>query len=156
MKNQTPRHWVWYVVIAVVMAIWEVSAAEPPLSDEAQARKNLNGAWRGFAVEGKGEKPDQGPVKLEITISDETIQGIEIKGAESIDHGEGVYVLDLKASPRHLDGTKTNPRGRKETWIGIYKLEQNTLYWCVARRERPKTFETVKGQFLMILKRGNL
>jgi uncharacterized protein (TIGR03067 family) len=125
------------------------------LADEADAaaRKNLVGTWRGFAVDGKGEKPDQGPVKLELTISAEKIKGIEFKGENPIDHGEGTFTLDLAADPRQLDGTKTNERGRKETWLGIYKLDGDTLHWCVGRRERPESFETVKGQFLLILKR---
>ncbi len=153
MVKQFTHHWVACVAFAVLIGVGHARGAEPLSSAEAQARKNLSGVWRGFAVEGKGEKPDEGPVKLELSITREKIKGTEFKGGESIDHGEGSYSLDLKANPVHLDGLKTNARGRKETWIGIYKLEKDTLYWCVARRERPKTFETVKGQFLLILKR---
>jgi len=146
--------WACFVLLSMFSAERQARAADPPPPAEAQARRDLAGVWRGFAVEGKGEKPDQGPVKLEITISAETIKGVEFKGGQSIDHGEGVYALDLDADPRQLDGTKSNTRGRKETWLGIYKLEQDTLYWCAGRRERPTSFETVKGQFLMILKRA--
>jgi uncharacterized protein (TIGR03067 family) len=122
--------------------------------NDAAARKALAGVWRGFAVEGKGEKPDQGPVKLELTISDKGIKGIEFKGDDPIDHGEGAFTLDLATNPQQLDGTKTNERGRKDAWLGIYQLEKDKLYWCVAKRERPEKFETVKGQFLLILKRA--
>lgn len=128
------------------------AATEKSLA-EIQLRKDLAGVWNGFAVEGKGEKPDQGPAKLKLTFSEKTIQGIEYKGATPVDQGEGEYLLDLKTDPQQLDGVKTNTRGRKDIWLGIYKLEGDKLYWCVAKRERPETFETVKGQFLMILKR---
>jgi hypothetical protein len=37
-------------------------------ADDAAQRKQLAGTWKGFAVEGKGEKPDTGPVKLELVI----------------------------------------------------------------------------------------
>jgi len=127
-------------------------AAEPSAS-EAKERLSLTGIWRGFAVEGRGERPDQGPAKLELTISEGTIKGIEFKGNAPVDHGEGDYLLDLAAEPRQLDGSKTTLSGRKDVWMGIYKVEGDKLYWCVAKRVRPTSFETVKGQFLMILNR---
>ena len=67
--------------------------------------------------------------------------------------GWGEYQLDLKASPQGLDASKTNARGRKESYFGIYSVEGDTLKWCVSRKERPTTFESTKGQFLLILKR---
>src|SRR5581483_6096487 len=33
------------------------------------ARDKLVGVWNGYAVEGKGENPDRGPVKIELTIT---------------------------------------------------------------------------------------
>jgi uncharacterized protein (TIGR03067 family) len=139
---------------SLLLTLSAIVAADEKSDADAAARKSLTGVWRGFAVDGKGEKPDQGPVKLELTISEKTIKGIEFKGETPVDHGEGAFTLDLAADPQQLDGTKTNERGRKDTWLGIYKLEKDTLYWCVAKRERPETFATVKGQFLMILKRA--
>ena len=37
-------------------------------TNETAVRKKLAGAWRGFAVEGTGERPDRGPVKLEVSL----------------------------------------------------------------------------------------
>jgi uncharacterized protein (TIGR03067 family) len=122
-------------------------------NEDAKAREALSGNWKGFAVEGRGDRPDHGPVKLDLTISAKTIRGVEIKDGERIDHGEGEYTLGLKSDPKHLDATRTNERGRVDAWVGIYKVEGDKLYWCVARKTRPTTFETVKGQFLLILKR---
>jgi uncharacterized protein (TIGR03067 family) len=122
--------------------------------DEAAARKQLVGLWKGFAVEGRGERPDRGPVKLEVTITETAIKGIEWKGEGTINHGEGQHVFNLKEKPAWLDATKTNERGRKEEYLGIYALEGDTLKWCVSRgKQRPTQFETVKGSFLVILKR---
>jgi uncharacterized protein (TIGR03067 family) len=146
-------------LLLVLPAVSQIGlfAAEPPAAEpstaEAQERRGLAGIWRGFAVDGRGEKPDQGPVKLELTFSERTIKGVEFKGSEPVDHGEGDYLLDLAAEPRRLDGNKSTLSGRKDAWLGIYKMEGDKLYWCVAKRERPTSFETVKGQFLMILNR---
>ena len=39
-------------------------------------------------------------------------------------------------------------------YVGIYTHEGDTLKWCVSPQQaRPQTFETKKGQFLLILKR---
>lgn len=128
--------------------------AKPAPTEDAAVRKQLVGLWKGFAVEGRGERPDRGPVKLEITITETVIKGIEIKGEGIINHGEGTHTFNLKESPRWLDATKTNERGRKEEYLGIYSLEDDTLKWCVTRgKQRPTQFETVKGSFLVILKR---
>lgn len=144
------------LMLTILIAGWMeagVCAGETAPADDAAERKKLAGFWKGFAVEGKGEKPDQGPVKLELTISEKTIKGIEKKGEGQIDHGEGSYTFDLTGTPRVLDAAKTNERGRKEEWVGIYELDGDTLKWCVGRKTRPATFETFKGQFLLILKR---
>ena len=79
---------------------------------------------------------------------------IEMKGEGTINHGEGAHTFNLKESPRWLDATKTNERGRKEEYLGIYSLEGDTLKWCVSRgKVRPTEFLTAKGSFLVIIKR---
>lgn len=124
------------------------------MNRDAQERAKLVGVWKGFAVEGKGETPDRGPVKLELTFTEKTIHGIEIKQGRRVDHGTGDFFLDLDASPPHLDGKQVNERGRTRSYVGIYALEGDTLKWCVSPKKiRPTTFETMKGQFLLILKR---
>ena len=118
------------------------------------AREKLVGVWNGYAVEGKGEKPDQGAVKLELTISPELIKAKQFKGEEVLDLGEGTFEIVLDKSPNYLDGNKktANPK-RQEVWLGIYQLEGDTLKWCVGRKARPAEFETKEGAFLLILKR---
>lgn len=140
------------LVAGGAMTAWP--AADPPSRGEAAERARFVGAWKGFTVEGKGENPDRGPVKLELTVTQRTIRGIQIQGTDRIDHGEGNYTLDLGSNPPHLDASKTNERGRQQAYVGIYNLVGDTLKWCVSpQKVRPETFETKKGQFLLILKR---
>jgi len=133
-----------------------VSPATGPSSvpRDAAERKKLAGLWKGFTVEGKGENPDRGPVKLELTITEQTMGGIEIKGTQRVDHGQGEYTLDLTTDPPQLDASKQVGPNRRQAYIGIYRIEGDTLKWCVSpQKVRPTTFETKKGQYLIILKR---
>ena len=140
------------VASLLVIAIF-IHAAGAAETDEAQQRRMLSGEWQGFAVEGTGENPDTGPVKIELEINDKSIHGVAYQGERKMDQGEGEYTLDLSSKPLQLDGAKLRGGGRKQVWLGIYTLEGDTLKWCVGRRQRPTKFETVKGQFLLILRR---
>lgn len=126
----------------------------PAQETEAEVRKKLTGTWSGYAVEGRGENPDRGPVKLELTISPDLIRAKQFKGKQAFDLGEGTYKLRLDGKPRHLDGDKKldNPN-RKQVWLGIYELNGDTLRWCVGKKARPSDFATGDGAFLLILKR---
>jgi uncharacterized protein (TIGR03067 family) len=154
------RRLLWVPGVLLALAVTAATsgapgADQPPNApDEKAERARLVGVWKGYTVEGKGENPDAGPVKLELTFTERTIQGIEIREAERFDHGEGEYTLQLDTEPRRLDAAKSRGAGRKQEYIGIYRLEGDTLKWCVSpRKVRPETFETVKGQYLLILKR---
>jgi hypothetical protein len=76
-------------------------------ADEQAERARFVGVWKGFTVEGKGENPDRGPVKLEITITENTMHGIQIREDGNIDHGVGEYTLNLATDPAQLDAAKT-------------------------------------------------
>lgn len=145
------------MAVAGVLALFSspISGADGAGGNETNERAKFVGVWKGFAVEGKGENPDRGPVQLEITVTEKTMHGIQIKGGERIDHGEGNYTLALGADPKQLDAAKTVQRGRGQAFVGIYELDGDTLKWCVSpQKVRPTTFETKKGQFLLILKRS--
>lgn len=117
-------------------------------------RARLVGVWSGYAVNGKGEKPNEGPVKIELTITRDLIKAKQFKGPNTLDLGEGRFEIKLDKTPNHLDGDKKldNPN-RKEVWLGIYQLDGDTLKWCVKRKGRPTEFATGDGAFLLILKR---
>jgi len=62
--------------------------AEPAQTPDEQAeRARFVGVWRGFTVEGKGETPDRGPVKLELTITERP---------ETFETKKGQFLLILK------------------------------------------------------------
>ncbi len=112
--------------LTVSAILWaSFSAAQEP---GKAAREKLVGVWDGYAVEGKGEKPNQGAVKLELTISKDFIKAKQFKGKETFDLGEGTFEILLDSTPSRLDGNKKldNPN-RKEVWLGIYQLEGDTL-----------------------------
>jgi uncharacterized protein (TIGR03067 family) len=141
----------WLALPAILL----VSSLGPSQEPEQAARDRLVGVWNGYAVDGRGENPNQGPVKLELTISRETIKAKQFKGKETLDLGEGTFTIELGSSPVHLDGNKKldNPN-RKEIWLGIYELQGDTLKWCVGKKARPTEFATGGGSFLLILKRA--
>jgi uncharacterized protein (TIGR03067 family) len=122
--------------------------------DAAKERKRFEGTWEGYVVEGKGERPDRGPVKLKLVISEEGIAATQEKEG---DLGVGSFEFDLSASPHTIDATRTAAPGKGQKYLGIYELTDDTLTWCTGnpRKDRPAEFITKAGggQFLMILKR---
>jgi len=137
---------------AVVSWLWPAIALMATLAVGADV-PNLDGVWRGFAVEGKGETPDRGPVHLELTIKGDHIDAKRLDG-QRLEITEGTYKL-APGKPMTLDGTEIRPRGRARPYLGICQVEGDTLKWCVAtpNNKRPTDFETKRPQFLVILKR---
>jgi uncharacterized protein (TIGR03067 family) len=121
--------------------------------DETAARRALVGVWNGFAVEGTGEQPDRGPVKIQLTITEQTMKGVQFQGDKRIDHGEGTFTLGLTNQPAWLDASKPRGNNNVDAWVGIYSLQGDTLKWCVRKKDRPKEFATKDKAFLLILKR---
>jgi len=115
-------------------------------------RQRIVGDWQGFVVEGKGENPNRGPVKLFLKV---TAEGIVATQDKDGDLGEGSFTFDLAKSPHTIDAKRTKAPGVGQTFLGIYELDGDTLKWCTGnpRQQRPTDFVTKTGQFLMILKR---
>ncbi len=71
-----------------------------------------------------------------------------------MEHGTGEFSLALAQKPANLNAWKAGPNGRKQTYVGIYTLEGDTLKWFGSpRKTRPAEFRTGGGSFLLILKR---
>lgn len=122
-------------------------------AEKASASPDLDGVWRGFVVEGKGEQPDRGSVHLELTI-----QGNRIS-AQRLDRergplGQGTYRIK-PGKVTLMDGIEGRTRSKSRTYQGICEIEADSIQWCVATpgNKRPKDFETKGQQFLLILKR---
>src|SRR5690242_11212973 len=68
-------------------------AQEPRRPDARAELKKLEGVWEGFAVEGKGERPNQGPLNIRLTIKGDKMTGFDIRGNKEM--GSGTFKLDL-------------------------------------------------------------
>jgi uncharacterized protein (TIGR03067 family) len=141
---------------AVFLVLGLAASADESKEDATKAEmKKLEGVWEGYAVDGKGERPDQGPVHFRLTISQTKMSAINL-GDKDKDMGNGVFKLDLSKATKEMDATGVVLPGKQErTYLGIYELDGDTLKWCVTMRkgERPIEFRTQKGSFLLILKR---
>ena len=132
------------------------ASAEEPKEDAIKAEvKKLEGVWEGYAVDGKGEKPDRGPVHFRLTITQTKMSAINL-GDKNKDMGNGIFKVDMSKEIKVMDATGVVLPGKQErTYQGIYELDGETLKWCVTPRkgERPGEFKTAKGSFLLILQR---
>jgi uncharacterized protein (TIGR03067 family) len=135
--------------LTLVMRVDALIAADP---DPAEEVKKFAGTWKGYVVDGKGENPNRGPVKLEITVKGDTITAVQ---DGKTDLGEGTFTLKLLKDEKQIDAVRSKNPGKGQTFLGIYSLEGDTLKWCVTTRkkDRPTEFITKTGQFLLILKR---
>jgi uncharacterized protein (TIGR03067 family) len=144
-------------VLASVLLFGSVALADEPKQPEAirAELKKLEGVWEGYVVDGKGERPNQGPVHLRLTIAATRMSAINLDDKNK-DMGSGTYKLDLTKAIKEMDATGVLLPGKQEkTYQGLYELDGDTLKWCVSPRkgERPTEFRTAKGSFLLILKR---
>ncbi len=138
----------------------------------ALAEESWDGVWDGWVVEGRGDKPGNNRVHLQLTIKGDTIVGKQINDRGDQDMGAGTFTLG-NAKVREMDAARTvaagggpgggpgGPGGRRpgrnENYKGIVSVDGDTMKWCVANpgRDRPKDFETLRenSQFLVILKK---
>jgi uncharacterized protein (TIGR03067 family) len=130
--------------LALGLVIGTAAVADPP---------RLDGVWRGYVVNGQGERPDQGPIRLELTIKGDVIVARNLNPGADPSLGEGTYRLG--ATGKTIDATRTSSPGKGQTYAGIYEVTDDTLRWCTGTpgKDRPEEFATRKGQFLLILKR---
>lgn len=129
-----------------------LSTAQEPLADDLKA---LQGTWRGWVVEGKGEVPDTGPVHIEIVVKGDTIVAKKLSKKEDSPLGDGTFRLALSGKTKTIDATRASSPGKGQVYLGIYSLDGNTFKWCAAtpKKDRPKELVTERGQFLLILKK---
>ncbi len=131
-----------FVSFVCIIAVAQFAAAE---DNDAQARKNLVGTWKG-GVDGGA----QGHV---LTIKADGVTCIRIQGDKTSDIGGGTYKLDLSTKPRRMDGTGTLGGQKGRSYFGIYSLEGDTLKWCVNSKNPPTEFKTGAGNFCLVLER---
>lgn len=156
MKPQQPRNGfgpgrVWQIGWMLLLALPHSVRSENELAET----KALEGTWKGWVVEGKGEKADTGAVRVQLVVKGDVIVATRIDGKKESPLGEGTFKLTLAKGLQTIDATRTSNPGKGQTYLGIYHLEGDTFRWCSATpgKDRPTELETRRGQFLMILKR---
>jgi len=144
-------------VLTLLVLIGPPASADDAKQQQASKAelKKLEGAWEGYVVEGKGERPDQGPVHLRLIVVEAGISAVDL-GHGNRDMGSGTCTIDPTRPMKELDATGTLlPGKRVRTFLGIYEVDGDTLRWCVDNRGRgrPTEFRSANGNYLLILKR---
>ena len=124
-------------------------------ADDGVTVKALQGTWKGARfTEGKGEDSSKG-VKVEFTFKDNAIVGRKESNAPI---GEATYTLS--ADGKSIDATGTSSGYRGKTYLGILKIDGDTLTICMAGsgakdQKRPTAFAADPGpaHYLIVLKR---
>ncbi len=133
------------------LALLALLAADDPLT-----AKGLEGTWKGARfTEGKGEGPDKG-VKLEFTFKDNVLVGRKESKALI-----GQATFKLSADGKQIDATGVSGAYRGKSYLGIIKVEGDTMYWCSSGTaagkdaKRPSGFTADPGNafYLIVLKR---
>jgi uncharacterized protein (TIGR03067 family) len=106
--------------------------------------------WRG-RIEGREQ--------IELLVTGNRIEGRMIggpNGGQSL--GAGTFVMTGDGKTGNMDATYTEGPQAGETCLGVYRLEGNTLQWCVNNRNgRPSSLQPgdsrATGNWLMTLTR---
>jgi uncharacterized protein (TIGR03067 family) len=139
------------VLLAVLNLALSASAA-----DDTAERAKLTGTWEGWVVEGDGSQTAQRRQRVnELVIN---AAQISAKDGRSISMGQGTYKLGGAGGAKTIDATGTTGPTQGKFYLGIYRLDGDTLRWCSGNeraRTRPTEFKTNtgNGHFLMILTR---
>jgi uncharacterized protein (TIGR03067 family) len=122
--------------------------------DKPLTEKGLDGVWRGVRWDqGKGEDPSKG-VQLELVFKENKVKGNRLPSGAI---GEGTF--KLSADGKSIDALGSTGGYKGKAYLGIIKVEGDTLYWCTAtggkNQKRPAGFEADPGEhsYLIIAKR---
>ena len=148
----------YLILLSALALIFVPAAVGAEKSGSRSASENssdldLNGVWRGFVVEGRGEQPNHGTVQLELKIKGKHIKATRLDGQRG-SLGEGSYTINT-ARYYLMDATEIRSHGTPRSYQGIVAFGPDLMKWCVSTpgNPRPSGFETRGQQFLLILKR---
>jgi len=123
-------------------------------ADGAEVLKSLEGTWTGTRWDkGKGEDAAKG-VALQLTFKGNQVVGTKIPTG---DIGEGT--VEISEDGGQIDAVGKTGGYRAKAYLGILKIEGDTLYWCTAtggrNQKRPEEFEAdpAEHSYLIIVKR---
>lgn len=113
----------------------------------------LDGLWRGWLVNGRGENPNAGQMQMELRIEGNQIVGREVgTHRTSGPLGGGTFQI---TGPGQIDALGTSGPQAGKRFLGIFQVEGDTLRYCSANvnQPRPRDFATAGPNYLMILHR---
>lgn len=126
-------------------------------ADQSLAGGELQGVWSGARFDsGAGENPAAG-VKLELTFQGNHVKARRLPDGGDI--GEGEFTLSADGKTIDAIGVSKNYRGN--LYLGVIKVEGDTLYWCTTSgaggktQTRPEKFTADPAQrtYLIVVKR---
>lgn len=145
--------------VVLILSMNALATNEATALQTSKGKKDtasLDGTWEGFVVEGKGERPNAGPLNLRLTIKGTKMTGYDIRGKRDL--GEGTFQVNRDRKQLDVTGDVVGA-GRNRSYMGIYELDGDTLKWAVSNfqiRNRPaELVSRTPGQYLMVLKKVN-
>lgn len=118
----------------------------------------LEGTWRGWVVDGRGERPNAGHLQMELRIEGNRMTARELGqrgGGGNAGLGDGTFQFTGSGTSGHLDATGTSGRHDGVEYLGIFEIDGDTLKWCVGNRGRPRPqeYSTGRQNYYMLLRR---
>jgi uncharacterized protein (TIGR03067 family) len=118
-------------------------AARKPAAVEGDS-KLLQGEWVFTSQEGEGEQVPASLLKpLRLTIDGDSFR--VTTGGEVVQEGTATY--DASQTPKTVDVSVTGGGGKGTKWLGIYKIDGDTVTLCFdpTGKKRPTEFKAAKG-----------
>ncbi len=134
---------------------WLFSSAAPASAADTVTQQALQGVWRGERFDsGTGDGAAKG-VKLELNFTGNRVKGLRLPQG---DIGDGEFTLS--ADGKTIDAVGTSASFKGNTYLGVIKIEGDTLYWCTTAgggktQKRPVGFSADPAQrtYLIVVKR---
>lgn len=143
-------HTVLITAIAAMLSIVPARSADEPLT-----AAKLQGTWSGERFDsGNGGDGARG-VKLALDIQGDRVTARRLPEGSI---GEGIFKLSTDG--RAIDATGVSSNYKGNSYLGVIKVEGDTLYWCTTAgggktQTRPDSFsaDPARRTFLIVVKR---
>ena len=134
-------------VLGFLLLVTAAIATADDAKDEAikKDRKQIEGTWRGVALEVDGNKASNEDAK-KITVVNGP-DGTWTLFSDGKEIGKGTNSFDPTKKPKTIDFTQTEGEGKGNLYLGIYELSENTRKLCFAPpgKDRPTEFISMPG-----------
>jgi uncharacterized protein (TIGR03067 family) len=106
--------------------------------------RKFQGTWKVVSVEMDGKKQTDEKLKSATMTVEGNKYTVEA-GGKTVE--QGTFKIDPTKSPKTIDVTATQGKGKGNTYHGIYEIKGDTVRDCFARdgKDRPTDFKTKAG-----------